>query len=96
MEWHAISCELAEADEPLECFRDRWKTMAQDARAFLDRWGRAAHLLGWTALDLFGVHPDAPAARFDVMGLVPMLNGRRVIAITKEAAEALRRSLGQS
>jgi hypothetical protein len=86
MEWHAISCELVETDQPLECFGDRWTTMAHDAKSFLERWGKTVHLLGWTALDLFGVHPNAPAARFDVMGLVPMLNGRPVIAITKEGA----------
>jgi len=28
-------------------------------------------------LDLFGVHPIAPAASFDVMGLIPVLRGGR-------------------
>jgi hypothetical protein len=86
IEWYAISCELSETDEPLECFGDRWKTMAEDAGVFLERWGKTAYLLGWTVLDLFGVHPTAPAARFDVMGLIPILNGRRVVAITRDTA----------
>jgi hypothetical protein len=86
IEWQAISWELEYTDEPLECFGDRWKTMAADAGAFLERWGRTAHLLGWDVLALYGVHSNAPAARFDVMGLIPVLNGGRVIAITKEGA----------
>lgn len=86
IEWQAVSCELEETNEPLECFGERWKTMAADAGAFLERWGRTAYLLGWDVLALYGVHPDAPAARFDVMGLIPLLNGGRVIAITKEGA----------
>jgi hypothetical protein len=74
-----------ETGPKLECFGEhRWNVMTDDAAAFLKSWGKTAHLLGWTTLDLFGVHPAAPAARFDVMGLIPVLNGGRVIAITKE------------
>ncbi len=42
--------------------------------------------LGWEALDLFGVHPTAPTARFDCMGLVPLLRGRAVLALTDNSA----------
>jgi hypothetical protein len=64
--------------------------MLSDAESFLGRWGDTAHQLGWTALDLFGVHPIAPAARFDIMGLLPLLHGGAVIALTEDAA-AIRR-----
>jgi hypothetical protein len=40
----------------------------------------------WTALDLFGVHPTRPAARFDVMGLLLLLQGGEVITLTAESA----------
>jgi hypothetical protein len=30
------------------------------AENFLSRWGAAAHALGWTPLDLFGVHATVP------------------------------------
>jgi hypothetical protein len=65
--------------------------MLSDAESFLSRWGTVAHSLGWTAVDLFGVHPVAPAARFDVMGLFPLLHGGAVIALTEDAA-TIRRS----
>ena len=41
-----------------------------------------AHEVGWTVFDLFGVHPVKPWVRFDHMGLVPLLNGARVIALS--------------
>jgi len=58
----------------------------------VNRWGQTAHQLGWTAADLFGVHPVAPAARFDVMGLFPLLHGGAVIALTEDAATIRRQS----
>ncbi len=65
---------------------ERWKTLQEDALRFIRKWAGQAHKLGWDALDLFGVHPTAPAARFDCMGLVPLLNGRPVVAITDDSA----------
>ena len=66
--------------------------MLSDAESFLGRWGDTAHQLGWTAVDLFGVHPVAPAARFDIMGLLPLLQGGAVIALTEDAATIRRQS----
>jgi hypothetical protein len=65
---------------------DRWNHVLSDAENFMTRWGSAAHSLGWTALDLFGVHPAAPAARFDVMGLLLLTQGSAVVALTTGAA----------
>jgi hypothetical protein len=65
---------------------ERWRFLISDAENFLQRWGSAAHSLGWTALDLFGVHPLAPAARFDVMGLLPVMNGAAILTLTDTAA----------
>jgi hypothetical protein len=91
-EWQAILDELKVAT-PVDGFGDaRWPSLVDDAEVFLARWGEAAHLLGWTALDLFGVHPVAPAARFDVMGLLPLLRGDRVVALTKDQARMRRPS----
>ena len=44
------------------------------------------HGLGWTALDLFGVHPAKPWERLDDMGLVPLLQGRRITALAESWA----------
>jgi hypothetical protein len=75
------------AREPVEWLStERWRFLISDTENFLQRWGSAAHSLGWTALDLFGVHPIAPAARFDVMGLLPIMNGGAVVNLTDDAA----------
>jgi hypothetical protein len=64
----------------------RWQQLVDDGGHFLDRWGRKAAALGWRAVDVFGVCPDAPENRYDSMGLVPLLQGRHVIAITADTA----------
>jgi hypothetical protein len=90
-EWHVILEEL-KGSNPIQGFTvGRWQTVVDDAESFLARWAEAAHQLGWTGLDLFGVHPTAPAARHDVMGLIPLLQGGTVVALT-EAAATIRRS----
>jgi hypothetical protein len=37
-------------------------------------------------MDLFSVHSDAPHARLDGMGLVPLLSGRPVVALAEDSA----------
>lgn len=91
-EWRAIAGELG-GSTPIEGFGDaRWQLLVDDTEIFLLKWGKSAHLLGWTAIDLFGVHPTAPAARFDVMGLLPLLGGASVVALTTDEARMLRPS----
>ena len=63
-----------------------------DAARFLDRWGGEAARLGWSTLDLFGVHPTVPAARYAAMGLVPLIRGGEVISITESSATIRMRS----
>jgi hypothetical protein len=68
-----------------------------DATAFTSKWGEQAHAFGWTARELFGLHPvpERPAAnysrlsRLDDIALIWLLRGRPVIALT--AAEAVMR-----
>lgn len=64
----------------------RWLQMVNDAAVFIDRWAATAAALGWTTLDLFGVGRDAPYHRLDLMGLVPLLGGKAVVALTEETA----------
>jgi hypothetical protein len=85
-EWHAILAGLKRRDPVDWLSPERWHGLISDAEGFLSDWGSTAHLLGWTALDLFGVHPNAPAARFDVMGLILILNGAAVLALTNHTA----------
>lgn len=91
-EWHAILAGLKERQSPDWMMSNRWEMLLQDAERFLDRWSSTAQAMGWTALDLFGVHPNRSAARFDVMGLLLLLQGGEVIALTVEGASIRRPS----
>lgn len=92
VEWHAILARLKRCDPADWLSHEQWQGLLSDGENFLTRWGGAAHLLGWTSLDLFGVHPTAPAARFDVMGLILILNGAEVLALTSQTATMRRLS----
>jgi hypothetical protein len=73
---------------------ERWHRCIKDARRFLGDWGRHAAALGWTAKDLFGLHqpPADPhpsyrrLSRYDETGLLWLLGGRRVVALTETTA----------
>jgi hypothetical protein len=91
--WHTVLAAMEGRHCPERISSDRWQEVIADGETFLARWGSAAHSLGWTALDLFGVHPSAPAARFDVMGLLLLVQGGAVVALTADAA-TIRRKTG--
>jgi len=73
---------------------DDWQQAIEDARRFLARWGEQAAGLGWQENDLFGLHdlPDKPMptlrrlSRYDKTGLVWLLRGRPVVALTARTA----------
>lgn len=65
----------------------RWEQAKSDAAEFLADWGDRAAELGWTAEELFGLHPVAPLTRYDVMGLVWLLNGKEVRYIDERTAK---------
>ena len=56
----------------------------QAALVFAHTWGAGAHACGWTAGELFALHPSAPLTRYDGMGAA-FLSGGRVVAVTFEA-----------
>lgn len=91
-EWHTILAGLKRRDPANWLSHEQWRGLLSDAENFLNRWGSAAHLLGWTSIDLFGVHSIAPAARSDEMGLIPILNGAEVLALTSQTATMRRLS----
>ena len=64
-----------------------WRGLIRDAELFLSVWGKQAADLGWTTLNLFGAHAKAPATNFSCMGLLLVVNGGRVVALTTEAAK---------
>jgi hypothetical protein len=73
---------------------ERWQQAVEDGRRFLAKWGEQAEGLGWTSADLFGLHqsPERPhpsynrLSRYDCTGLIWLLQGRDVIALTAEGA----------
>ena len=63
----------------------RWQTFVANAARFLaGPFAAPAVALGWTALDLFGCDPDQPYARIDRLDLLWLLNGGRLLALTRE------------
>lgn len=85
-EWAEGFAILCTMERPAAFAPERWRQLVNDGGYFLDSWGRQAAALGWKAVDVFGVNPDAPEWRYDGMGLVPCLQGRRVVAITGNTA----------
>jgi hypothetical protein len=79
----------------------RWRQVVEDGQLFLAKWGEQAEALGWTSRDLFGLHkpPDQPhpsyrrLSRYDETGLIWLLQGRPVVALT-DATAAIENSIG--
>ena len=90
-----------EADCPDLVPVDRWQLAVQDGRRFLARWGEQAEAFGWTARDLFGLHTSLAKPhpsytrlrRYDETGLIWLLQGREVVALT-EATAAIQNATG--
>jgi hypothetical protein len=81
---------------------ERWQQCVTDAQRFLAAWGDKAVALGWTAAELFGLHqpPAKPhpsysrLSRYNCIGLLWLLQGREVIALTDTTATIRTRSGG--
>ncbi len=65
---------------------ERWMGLREDSYRFLSGWAEQAHRLGWADFEVFGVHHTHPWARLDCMGLVPLLQGREVVALSEGQA----------
>ena len=82
--WRLKFYNLSSRTMPCPGFRDReWPRVFDATHAFLEQHAGAAHALGWTALDLFGVHPVVGAARVDCCGAL-MLCGARVATVERD------------
>jgi hypothetical protein len=74
-----------------------WQQLIVDAERFLDGWAVQAVALGWRDWELFGCHRRAPWRRLDGMGLVLLLRGDEIAALTEsEAAIRTRTSARQT
>jgi hypothetical protein len=72
----------------------RWRQCVTDGSKFLAVWGESAESLGWSSADLFALAP-VPAkphpsysrlSRYDAVGLIWLLQGRPVVALTEATA----------
>lgn len=60
-----------------------WSGVHAKSTDFLDRWADEAAALGWTTLELFGVHSKIGTVRPDYCGALVM-SGELVSAITEQ------------
>jgi hypothetical protein len=85
------------AERPAYVDAAEWQQASDDGHRFVTQWGKQAEVLGWAPADLFGLHipPEKPApnyrrlSRYDQTGLIWLLHGRPVIALTETAATIL-------
>ena len=85
-DWTAGVASLRLMSPPRGIQAAAWSVLVADAQAFLATWAGQAAALGWTAHDVFGAHRTRPLGRYDHMGLVPLLLGRPVVALTSGEA----------
>jgi hypothetical protein len=91
---YASALAALRANCPAYVPEDRWRQGIADAMAFISKWGAQAQAFGWTACELFGLHPvpERPApsyrrlSRYDETGLIWLLRSRPVVALTKTNA----------
>jgi hypothetical protein len=86
-EWAEALARVDAAKPPADVPLARWERFIDDCGAFLDAgWADSAAALGWRPLDLFGCDRERPWARIDHAGLLWLLDGRKLIALTAEIA----------
>lgn len=85
-EWRRGFALLITSPAPKGITAVRWRQFIQDAEHFMTDWAEKANALGWTAVDVFGLHPLAPAHRADAAGLVWLLHGHEIAALSEGEA----------
>ena len=85
-EWTAGVERLLTLPSPDGVASERWRTLLDDAVRFTETWGAQAAKLGWETADVFGVNRTKLFVRLDAAGLVRLLDGRPVAALTESEA----------
>lgn len=81
--WASLIEHRAAGTDPTSIPAARWQQVLSDAAAFIATWAEQADAMGWTEYDLFAVPPGPE--RWLRSGLIALLRGRPVIAITADA-----------
>ncbi len=86
-EWLEGVSRLLGMSNPKTVAGDSWAVFMESCHAFMEGpWPGKAASMGWDAYDLFGCHNLKPVERVDRMGLLWILSGGRVAALTSESA----------
>src|SRR5262245_2916069 len=85
--WAEALARLDPMRPPADVSPKRWLRFIDDCGRFLDSgWAAHAAKLNWHPLDLFGCDRERPFARVDHSGLLWLLNGRKLVALTADSA----------
>src|SRR5262245_12300962 len=85
--WAEALARLEPSQPPADVPPKRWLRFIDDCGRFLDNgWAIRAAALNWHPLDLFGCDRERPFARLDHAGLLWLLNGRQLLALTADTA----------
>lgn len=85
--WAESLARLDPARPPSDMPPRRWVQFIDDAGRFIDGgWPDRATALGWRALDIFGCDRERPYARVDRAGLLWLINGGKLVAMSEHAA----------
>ena len=85
--WAEALARLDPSCPPGDVSPKRWLRFIDDCGRFLDSgWAVHAVKLNWHPLDLFGCDRERPFARVDRAGLLWLLNGRKLLALTADTA----------
>lgn len=71
---------------------DRWALICLDCARLLEQHGADLHRFGWSSIDAFGAHRDAPAVAVRRYGLGLLLGGGEVVEMTADHARIKRPS----
>jgi hypothetical protein len=81
-DWSSGVTRLAAMPPPRSYPAHAWQQVIVDTKRFLHEWALQAAALGWPDWELFGCHRRAPWGRIDGMGLVLLLHGDPLAALT--------------
>lgn len=85
--WAEALARLDPVCPPYDVPPKRWVQVIDDCGRFIDSgWASKAEALGWGPFDLFGCDRRRPFSRVDRAGLLWLLNGRKLVALTADTA----------
>jgi hypothetical protein len=85
-DWVAGVVRLTAMPPPRNYPEHAWQQLIVDAERFLDGWAQQAVALGWPDWEVFGCHRRAPWGRIAGMGLILLLRGDELAALTSTEA----------